>query len=137
MNTIYLDEDQYFSMTANVTSTGYQSVVLRGYLVERRSDGTYIAPLIPQLFYGWDGTQLQSWRQDIGATGSQVILSRSGGYPKVPKEELFWRKVSDFEKAEVEVAKPAQLQVIAIPTAVWVLLGLVIGGGLLYLITKK
>ena len=137
MNTFYLGEDESFSLTANVTATGEQSVVLRGYLVSRRNDGTYIAPLIPQLFYGWNGSQLgASWRQDIEATGEQVILSRSGGYPKVPREELFWRKVSDFEKVEVEVTKPAQLQAVAIPTVLWVILGLV-GVGVIYLLIKK
>jgi len=92
---LMLDEDESFSLTANVESPGYQRVVLSGYLVSRRSDGTYIAPLIPQLFYGADGTQLQTWRQNLTTTGSQVILSRFGGEPSVPREELYWRKVKE------------------------------------------
>jgi len=125
---LMLDEDQSFSLTANVESIGYQRIVLDGYLVERRSDGTYIAPLIPQLFYGADGTQLQTWRQNLTTTGSQVILSRSGGYPKVPKEELYWRKVEELEKPEekAEAVKVAQLEV---PS--WVLPVALIGGILL------
>jgi len=107
-------------------------------LVERRADGTYIAPLIPQLFYGADGTQLQTWRQDIPTAGSQVILSRSGGQPSVPREELYWRKVSEdhVEKEEVKAAQPAQ--VMAIPS--WVLpvaiLGAIAGGFILYKLAK-
>lgn len=96
--TLMLDEDESFSLTANVTAPGPQSIVLRGYLVSRRSDGTYIAPLIPQLFYGAQGQQLTTWRQDIPVAGSQVILSRSGGQPSVPREELFWRKVPSREE---------------------------------------
>ncbi len=116
MNILYLDEEESFSLTANVTSTGYQRVVPKGYLVSRRADGTYVAPLIPQLFYGWDGNQLSTWRQYIGASGSQTILSRTaGGYPEVPRQELYWRKVSDFEEKvvapAVAEAKPVGLQV--------------------------
>ena len=125
---LMLDENESFTLTANVESTGYQGIALQGYLVDRRSDGTYIAPLIPQLFYGVNGTQLQTWRQNLTSTGSQVILSRSGGYPKVPKEELYWRKVEEPEKPEekAEGAKVVQLQV---PS--WVLPVALIGGILL------
>jgi hypothetical protein len=96
MNSVVIGEDESFSLTANVTSPGYQGIVLTGWLVKRKPDGTYVAPLIPQLFYGADGTQLSTWRQNLTTTGSQVILSRAaGGYPKVPDEELYWRKISD------------------------------------------
>ena len=94
-----LDEDESFSLTANVTSPGWQSVVLRGYIVRREPEGTYIAPLIPQLFYGASGEQLTSWRQYIENAGEQVILSRVGGEPSVPREELFWRRVPSREEA--------------------------------------
>ena len=95
---LYLNEDDSFSLQANVTNPGYQRMVLKGYLVSKRSDGTYVEPLIPQLFYGVAGTQLQTWRQNIPTAGSQVIISRAaGGYPKVPKQDLYWRKISDFE----------------------------------------
>jgi hypothetical protein len=98
-NLLMLDEDESFSLTANVTMPGYQSVVVKGYLVSRRSDGTYIAPLIPQLFYGVSGEQLTSWRQYLPQAGEQVILSRVGGKPEVPREELFWRRVPSKEEA--------------------------------------
>jgi len=100
-----LEQDQSFSMQANVTSPGWQTLALQGYLVERRADGVYIAPLIPQLFYGVDGSQLSTWRQYFSSTGPQTILSRAaGGYPKVPKQELWWRKVSDLEVGEKKAA---------------------------------
>jgi hypothetical protein len=100
---LMLDEDESFSLSAYIEAPGQVRVAPSGYLVSHRSDGTYIAPLIPQLFYGWNGAQLQTWRQDITATGEQVILSRVGGEPSVPREELYWRKVK-------EAPKPAQLQ---------------------------
>lgn len=101
---LMLNEDEYFSLTANFEAPGESRIALRGYLVQQRSNGTYIAPLIPQLFYGADGTQLQTWRQNITQAGSQVILSRSGGYPKVPQEDLWWRKVSERPEAEATKA---------------------------------
>lgn len=85
-------------MQAYVESPGYVRTVLQGYIVSRRGDGTYVAPLIPQLFYGSSGSQLQTWRQFIPSTGSQTILSRSAGNPKVPREELFWWKVESKEE---------------------------------------
>jgi hypothetical protein len=126
--TLYLEEDESFTLTANVESTGYQGIALQGYLVDRRSDGTYIAPLIPQLFFGVNGTQLQTWRQNLTTTGSQVILSRSGGYPKVPKEELYWRKVEEPEKPE---EKAEAVKVVALQVPSWVLPVALIGGLLL------
>lgn len=88
-----LDEDESFSMSAYAEAPGYQRIAVSGYLVENRADGAYVAPLIPQLFYGSDGNQLQTWRQYLPTTGNQVILSRSGGQPSVPREDLFWRKI--------------------------------------------
>lgn len=105
-----LDEDQSFTLTANVTAAGYQSIVLKGYLVSRRSDGTYIAPLIPQLFYGASGAQLSTWRQWLPSAGEQVLLSRVAGMPEVPREELWWRKVSEPE------IKEAEKEIVPIPT---------------------
>jgi hypothetical protein len=105
---LMLDWDQSFSMQANVTSPGYQSVVLRGYITERRPDGLYAAPLLPQLFYGADGTQLTTWRQYISGTGSQTILSRSGGQPSIPKEELYWRRIGNQVAAPVGVYSMGQ-----------------------------
>jgi hypothetical protein len=135
---LLLDEDESFSMEAYVETPGYQRVALSGYLVDRRADGTYIAPLIPQLFYGADGTQLQTWRQNLSTAGSQVILSRSGGQPSVPREDLYWRKVSEdhVEKEEVKALQPTQ--VMAIPS--WVIpvaiLGVIVGGFIIYKLAK-
>lgn len=95
-------------MQANVVSPGPQSVVLRGYITQRRPDGTYIAPLLPGLFFGADGTQLTSWRQYLSGTGAQTILSRSGGQPSIPKEELFWRRVGNTVRAPVGVYSVGQ-----------------------------
>jgi len=103
-----LDWDEFFSMQANVTSPGPQRIALRGYITERRPGGLYAAPLLPQLFYGADGTQLTSWRQYIPGTGSQTILSRSGGQPSIPKEQLYWRRVGNRVSAPVGVYSTGQ-----------------------------
>lgn len=118
---LILDENEQFSLTANVVSTGYQQVVLKGLLVKRTANGTYVAPLIPQLFYGADGTQLgASWRQYLPTAGEQVILSRTaGGYPKVPKEDIYWRKVREAEPAEPVVAEAPVKVGLEVPS--WVL----------------
>ena len=135
-----LDEDESFSMTTNVTSTGPQSMVLKGSLVSRRNDGVYVASLLPQMFYGADGQPLTTWRQNLTSAGSQVILSRAaGGYPKVPKQDIYWRKVSDFEE---EAVAPAPTPTTAVSTLEFPSWGLPIGFlaiGLLvlYLLTRK
>ena len=95
-------------MQANVTSPGPQRIALRGYVTERRPGGLYAAPLLPQLFYGADGKQLSSWRQYISETGSQTILSRSGGQPSIPKEELYWRRVGNTVSAPVGIYSVGQ-----------------------------
>jgi hypothetical protein len=105
---LILDKDESFSMSAYVESPGYQRVLLSGYLLERRADGAYVAPLIPQLFYGVNGTQLQTWQQYLSTVGNQVILSRSGGQPSVPREDLYWRKIeSKTENVQQPQIQPA------------------------------
>ena len=130
---VVLDWDQSFSMTVNVTSPGYQRIILKGYITERRSDGLYAAPLLPQLFYGADGAQLTSWRQYLPVAGSQTILSRSGGQPFIPKDQLWWRKISDDEVAEVAEAEPLEAVIVGIPwtwaVAATVFLGVVAVAG--------
>ena len=131
---LMLDEDESFSLTAYVTSPGDQRTVLTGYLVSRRSDGVYVAPIIPQLFYGASGSQLQTWRQNISQTGTQVIISRAaGGYPKVPKQDLYWRKIQD---APTEVAPTTKPLVTEVPS--WLIPAIVIGIGAvaLYLLVR-
>jgi len=123
---LMLDKDEFFSMNAYVESPGEQTIALSGYLVEHRSDGTYIAPLIPDLFYGANGSQLQhSWRQNFTTTGDQTILSRSGGLPEVPRQELYWRKISENHVAKEEV-KAAEAQALQ-PTSPWVIALAVVG----------
>ena len=121
--TLYLDEDESFSMQANVEAAGQQRIVLSGYLVQHRSDGTYVASLIPQLFFGANGSQLQTWRQDLSA-GVQTILSRSGGLPKVPKEDLAWRKIIEAEPTQVIT----QAATLATPNLWWLVGGLALVG---------
>ena len=126
---VMLEEDEYFSMNAYVQTLGEQTIALSGYLVEHRPDGTYIAPLIPELFYGANGSQLQhSWRQNFTATGDQVILSRSGGLPKVPREELYWRKVKEAEQPKAE--QPMAPAVLAEAPNYWIIPTLVLGIGI-------
>ena len=117
---LMLDKDESFSMQANVITPGYQRMVLRGYITERRSDGLYAAPLLPQLFFGADGTPLTTWRQYISGTGEQTILSRAAGSPMVPREELFWRKISDFKR------EPAKVEVTTIEVSPLLLLSLLV-----------
>jgi len=112
---LMLDWDQSFSMQANVTSPGPQRIALKGYITERRPDGLYAAPLLPQLFYGADGSQLTTWRQNLTGTGAQTILSRSGGQPSIPKEELYWRKIRDTVAAPVGVYSVGQKR----PGSLW------------------
>lgn len=102
---LWLNEDESFSLTANVETPGEVRMVLQGYLVSKRGGETWVAPLIPQLFYGASGLQLQTWRQDITTAGSQVILSRSGGQPSVPREELAWRRLTTPEEKTVTAQK--------------------------------
>lgn len=101
---LMIPEEGSFSMTANVTAPGFQTVIPKGLLFSRRQGEVWVAPLIPQLFYGADGTQLATWRQYLPSAGSQVILSRVAGKPEVPREELWWRKVSEEKAVELERA---------------------------------
>jgi len=126
---LQLNENESFSMQANVEAAGPQTIVLRGYLVQHRSDGTYIAPLIPQLFLGAAGSQLQTWRQDLSA-GVQTILSRSGGLPKVPREDLAWRKITETEPTPTQTAPT-----LAPPNMGWLALAII--GGLTFYATYK
>jgi len=125
---LVLDEDESFSMQANVTTPGPQTVVLRGYITQRRSDGLYAAPLLPQLFYGQDGTQLSTWRQNLTGTGEQTILSRSGGLPTIPREELYWRRVGNGIAAPARVEEVESLSISLTP----LLVGVVAAGILLW-----
>lgn len=106
MDGLMLDEEQFFELKANIVAPGYQSLALQGYLTKQKGGDTYIAPLLPRMFYGADGTQLgASWRQNFTAAGEQVVLSRSGGQPKVGEPDIYWKKVATGHEEEAE-AKP-------------------------------
>lgn len=102
---VMIPEEGSFTLTANVTAPGYQSVIPSGLLFSRRDGELWVAPLIPQLFYGADGEPLTTWRQYLHEPGEQVILSRVAGEPSVPREELWWRKISDRQVAELEAVE--------------------------------
>lgn len=138
---LYLDEDESFSLTANITNLGYQTMVLHGFLVKKEGGETYVAPLLPQMFYGADGQQLgASWRQYLTA-GSHIILSRSGGEPEVPREELYWRRIGDGEErgaSEPMVESYAEPSLTVSP--VTILTAVVAGAtviGLVYWLSKR
>ena len=132
---VVLDWDQSFSMQAYSTSPGSQRVVLRGYVTEQRADGLYAAPLLPQLFYGADGSQLSAWSQYLGSTGEQTILSRSGGQPSIPKEELFWRKVRGPETIKQTAVQPTTTKLEISPMLIPIIA--IIGGIALVLWSRK
>lgn len=98
---LMIPEEGSFELRAYVETPGYIRIIPKGFLVSKRQGETWIAPLIPQLFYGATGQQLTTWRQHIPQAGEQVVLSRRAGEPKVPREELFWRKVTAEELEEV------------------------------------
>lgn len=136
---LILDKNESFSMSVYAESPGYQRVVLSGYLLERRADGAYLAPLLPQLFYGANGAVLSSWRQYLPTAGNQVILSRSGGLPTLPREDLYWRKVSDNQTQKQEV-QTAPITAPLATTPNWLIpvaiLGIVVGGFIIYKLAK-
>jgi len=132
---VVLDEHESFNLTAYVTSPGYQNVALHGYITQQRGDGLYAAPLIPDLFYGASGSALSgTWRQFLPATGSTTILSRSGGQPSVPREDLYWRKVSSNEPSNMGISQPTQPP-LPIPARLeypsWLIPGIVVGASIL------
>lgn len=95
---ITLGEDESFSLTANVMGPGYQTIALQGYLIKHKDGETYVAPLLPRMFYGVDGNQLgATWRQNFTQAGEQVVLSRMGGQPKVGEPDIYWKKIASTE----------------------------------------
>ena len=130
---VLIPEEGSFTLTAYVESPGYIRVAPTGYIISERRDGTWIAPLLPQMFYGATGTQLTTWRQYIPSAGSQVILSKPVGELLVPKEELYWRKIEPEKEVEVAV-EPVRVTGLGPAITILALLGL--GGALIYLSSK-
>ena len=130
---LVLDEDTPVSMQVYSTAPGYQSMVLRGMMTKQEGGVTYATPLLPQMFYGADGTQLgPSWRQYIPSAGAQTILSRSGGLPALPPdEELFWRKVSEPKQVDTPVV--SEVAVSPLPAIAVV----IVAGAILWWLTKN
>lgn len=88
-----LDEKEDFKLEAHVDSDGQQRFSVVGYLVRRRPDGVYRTPLIPEMFFGVNGDQLETWSQYL-TKGDHTILRRDSGNPKVPDSELNWVRVN-------------------------------------------
>ena len=131
---LVLDEDTPVSIQVYSTAPGYSSMVVSGMMTKEEGGVTYATPLLPSMFYGADGTQLEgSWRQYIPAAGSQTILSRSGGLPALPPDEdLFWRKVSGPKQVQPEpVVRGAAVS--SIPALAVV----VVAGAILWWLTKN
>jgi LPXTG-motif cell wall-anchored protein len=139
---VVLDEKEDFSLTAHIDSDGLQRIVVEGYLERRRPDGVYHTALIPDLFYGADGTQLQgSWSQNLTA-GDHVVLRRDSGNPRVPDDELNWHKVSTEQRPQRPTTPTAPTQTVSTlavdtNTIIMVAVGGIIALAALYLLFRK
>lgn len=126
---IVLDWNEDFKLDAHIDATGQQRVVLTGYIQKRRADGVYQAPLIPQLFFGVNGTQLDTWSQYLTA-GDHTVLRRDSGNPTVPDHELYWSKVRDIPPRghpQPTAPTPVTLTTLELPWYAWLLVPLGIG----------
>jgi hypothetical protein len=137
---LILNENEDFSLSAHIDTAGHQRIEVTGYLERRRPDGIYRTPLIPDLFFGADGTQLDTWDQDL-TVGDHIVLSRSGGNPRVPDDELNWRKVSEAPQRPspqpVVVQAPVRTMAIDMNTLILGVVGSIIAAGVLYYIFRK
>lgn len=123
-----LEEQQDFKLDAHVDSDGQQRFAVIGYLVRRTRDGVYRTPLLPEMFFGANGQQLDTWSQYL-TKGDHTILRRDSGNPKLPDSELNWVRVSGAPQVQQpQPLAPAQtaslvplLVVIAIPIGLYVL----------------
>lgn len=89
---LVLDWNEDFKLDAHVDSAGQQRFAVTGYIEKQRADGLYRAPLIPELFFGVNGEQLDTWSQNL-TVGDHTVLRRDSGNPYVPDSELNWTKV--------------------------------------------
>lgn len=138
-----VDENEGFTLTANVLTPGYVSIIPKGYVVSRRRDGVYQAGFLPDMFLGYDGKQLDTWRQYVPAIGNQVVLTKPAGHLLVPKQDLFWTKVSDVDDIGlagqgIVMAEPSVQRTPLPSITVEVGLGVpILVGGLAYVLSKK
>lgn len=129
-----LNEKEDFKLDAHVDSDGQQRFAVIGYLVRHTPDGVYRTPLIPEMFFGVNGEQLDTWSQYL-TKGDHTILRRDSGNPHVPDSDLNWVKVSNAPQRPVTPQFPATLpaQPMAIPVVpILVLIGVPVGLYLLY-----
>jgi len=131
---VLIPEEGSFTLTAHVESPGYIRVAPTGYIISERN-GTWIAPLLPQMFYGASGTQLTTWRQYIPSAGPQIILSKPAGKLLIPREELYWRRIREPEKEAIEIVEPVRVTM-GLGPAITILALLGLGGTLIYLSTR-
>lgn len=133
---LVLDWNEDFKLDAHVDVAGQQRFAVTGYIQKQRADGLYRAPLIPELFFGVDGSQLQTWSQYLEA-GDHTILRRDSGNPYVPDDELSWQRISP--PAPVRPQMPTPTRVATAPlaldmtTTIILILGVPIG---LYILFK-
>lgn len=135
---LVLDWDEDFKLDAHVDVAGQQRFMVTGYIQKRRADGVYRAPLIPELFFGVNGEQLDTWSQNLDA-GDHTILRRDGGNPYVADNELAWEKVSNnHPQRPIPVTPSPTVAPLALDmtTTIILLLGIPIGLYLLYKAVK-
>lgn len=137
---IVLDWNEDFKLDAHIDATGQQRVVLTGYIQKRKADGLYQAPLVPELFFGANGQQLETWSQYLTA-GDHTILRRDSGNPSVPDSELFWSKVSGQapqRTPRTAPASPTRVTTSALDANTIILVVVGLGAvGLLYYLIKR
>lgn len=107
---LVLDWNEDFKLDAHVDSAGQQRFAVTGYIQKQRADGLYRAPLIPELFFGVNGEQLDTWSQYLTA-GDHTILRRDSGNPFVPDSDLNWMKVSQANRQAPTLAPVATTRV--------------------------
>ena len=83
------------------------------------------------MFLGASGEPLTSWRQWIGSSGEQTIISKPAGDLLVPRDEIYWRKIRESVTVKAKEVKFDTKNL-------WIIVPIVaIAGILLYLGLKK
>lgn len=134
---IELDENEDFKIDAHVDSDGYQRFEVMGYLVRHRNGATYRTPIIPEMFYGENGEQLDTWRQYLTA-GDHTILRRDSGNPHVPDHDLNWQLVSQApQRSQVQPMQPTAVSSAIDTNTILLIIAGLAGVGLLYYLIKR